>query len=121
VRFNVFTLGGDCGGSTVTAGVIVDNGRGRNRVGEGDRFAEPFRGGGRSPPSSVASLCLPRIPRSPSPAGITDSSRPDATFTGSPAPALLYVGLGETALGALWLGFEFAICSKCERREDTGF
>jgi hypothetical protein len=32
--------------------------------------------------------------------------------------------LGEIGLGGaavLGFGFEFAICSKCERREDTGF
>lgn len=34
------------------------------------------------------------------------------------------VGFGEIGLGGvavLFLDFKFAICSKCERREDTGF
>jgi hypothetical protein len=123
VRFSVLTLGGDCGGSTVTAGAIVDNGRWRNRVGDGERLAESLRRGGCNPPRSAPSRSLPLVVRGPSPMGFIPCSRPGiCCFTESKLPLLLrWAGLGEIALGAVGLGFIFAICSKWERKEETGF
>jgi hypothetical protein len=121
-------LGGDWGGSIVTSGgKKAESGRGRNcLVGDGERFAEPILGG-RSPPISPSPLSLPLPARRPSPNG-TPSCRPDSGLAGSlgllgmPFP----VGCGERALGPrLLFGFalprSFDICSKCERREETGF
>jgi hypothetical protein len=101
---------------------MVDSGLGLNRVGEGERFAEPFRGGGRNPLLSGASLSLPLVARSPSPTPIeiTVSSLTGTAFAGSPNPELVYAGLGERVLGVGGFGLDLAICSKCERREDTG-
>lgn len=49
VKFKVLDFGGDCGGSTVTAGggaEIVDTGLGRRfLVGDGDKLAGSLRGG----------------------------------------------------------------------------
>jgi hypothetical protein len=54
----------------------------------------------------------------------TLSPRLETGLADSPLSTGLIVGFGEIGLGGgtvLILGFEFAICSKCERREDTGF
>jgi hypothetical protein len=104
----------------VTAGGTEDPGRGRKLrgVGEGDRLPGLFGRGTRSPPMSTASLSLGSLPRP----GVVLCAR--LGIVGEPPlPKPLFVGFGEIALGAgtVFLGFEFAICSKCERREDTGF
>jgi hypothetical protein len=119
-RFNVFIFAGDCGGWTVTAGVIADTGRGFQREGDGDKFVEPFLLGGLRP-LSIASLSLPLAANTASPVESPSSSRAGKFFTGSPALPLRIKGFGEIALGAMLFGFELAICSKWERREDTGF
>ena len=81
-RFNVFILAGDCGGCTVTAGVIADTGRGLKREGDGDKFAEPFLLGGWRL-VSVASLSLPLVARALSPAESSTSLHAGSVFTGS--------------------------------------
>jgi len=91
-------------------------------VGEGDGgFAEAVRGG-RSPVSSF-STGLPLDVLNPS-VNRLPSCLPELGLTIS-LPALLIlepVGCGDRALGARLLhDFELAICSKWERREDTGF
>jgi hypothetical protein len=107
----------------VTAGGTEDTGRGRKLcVGEGDKLPGPFDRGGRRPPmSTVSSLPLERGFR---PTGVILSPRLGIDRAESPLSKLLLVGFGEIDLGAgtgVLFGFEFAICSKCERREDTGF
>lgn len=115
-------MGGDWGGCIVTEGGTADTGRGRKfRVGDGDKLPEPFARGGRKPPMSIAPLSLP-LATCPSPPAL--SPRPGIALAGSPVSKGLIVGFGEIGLGGaaeLVLGVEFAICSKCERREDTGF
>jgi hypothetical protein len=127
VKFKGF-LGGDCGGSTVTSGgKKADSGLGRRfLVGDGDRFAEPILGG-RSPPISPSSLSLPLPARGPSLNGAPSCRLDPGLAVSLELLSMLFpVGCGEIALGpSLLLGFvlptSFAICSKCERREDTGF
>jgi hypothetical protein len=117
-------LGGDWGGSTVTAGggvEIVDTGLGRKfLVGEGDKLEGSLRGG-RSP-FSIPSFSLDLPVRGPSPKA-TSSKRAEPGLTGSLALPLILapVGWGERDLSPNVGGFELAICSKWERREDTGF
>jgi hypothetical protein len=116
----------DCGGSTVTAGggagaEIVDTGLGRKfLVGDGDKLEGSVRGG-RSP-FSIPSFSLNLPVRSPSPKA-TPSKRAEPGLTGSLLLPLTLppVGWGERDLSPNVVGFEVAICSKCERREDTGF
>lgn len=104
----------------MTAGGCIDIGRCRNGVaGEGDGgFAEAVRGGRNE--TSSTSVVLPlafslRVPPPICDLGLNISFAP-------PLPTMPPAGCGECALvpGAL-LGLELAICSKCDRREDTGF
>ena len=117
-------MGGDWGGSTVTAGggvEIVDAGLGRKfLVGDRDKLEGSLRGG-RSPLSAPSfSLDLPV--RGPSPKAIP-SKRAEPGITGSLVLPLVLppVGWGERDRDPNVGGFDVAICSKCERREDTGF
>jgi hypothetical protein len=124
-KFSTVVLGGDCGGWIVTEGGTADISLGRRfRVGDGDRLPEPFTRGGRKPPVSTFPLSLP-LPACPSPSTLfTLSDRLEMALAGSPFSRILILGFGEIGLGGaivLFLGFEFAICSKCERREETGF
>ena len=121
LKLKFFPLGGDCGGSIITEGAMVDMGRCRGRVGEGDGFAETFRRGGCNPLRSVVSCALPLAARNPSAPKAAHSSPTVTGFVGFSVTTKLCVGFGETALGAVGFGLEFAICSKCERREETGF
>lgn len=92
------------------------------RVGEGDTFAElPILKGRR--PASASSLSLPLAPKSASTKVLVLSCRPVKFLTISPVPTpRLPFGFGETARGAeLFVGLAFAICSKWDRREETGF
>ena len=110
----------------VTAGgagaEIVDTGLGRKfLVGDGDKLEGSFRGG-RSP-FSVPSVSLSLPVRGPSPKA-TPSRRADPGLTtGSLVPPLILppVGWGESDLSPKVGGLKVAICSKCERSEDTGF
>jgi hypothetical protein len=118
-------LGGDWGGSTVTAGgggvEIVDTGLGRKfLVGEGDKLEGSLRGG-RSP-FSIPSFSLDLPVRGPSPKA-TPSKRAELGLAGSLVLPLILppVGWGERDLSPNVGGFEVAICSKWERKEDTGF
>ena len=106
---------------------IVDMGRRRiGRVGDGDMSVGPGLGG-RSPPMSASSLSLPLPSGSPSP--VTAAScclKTGLAVSLLTLVTLLPVGCGEMLLGPkILLGFalptSFAICSKCERKEDTGF
>jgi hypothetical protein len=60
-KFRTLFLGGDCGGSIVTEGVMVDSGRYREiRVGEGDGLSDPFVARcSRKPPVSTVAPSLP--------------------------------------------------------------
>lgn len=101
---------------------IVDTGLGRKfLVGDGDKLEGAFRGG-RSP-SSVPSVSLSLPVRGPSP-NTTPSRRAEPGLTtGSLVLPLMLppVGWGESDLSPKVGGLDVAICSKCERREDTGF
>jgi hypothetical protein len=127
VRFMVFPFGGDCGGSMFTAGGAVGGGAGRGRKfreGDGDMFAGSFVRRARSPATSPISLSLPLATLRPSPASGAVSCFPENTLVVSPLTdaKLFPLGLGERALGGgVFFGLALAICSKCERREDTGF
>lgn len=124
VRFNTLFLGGDCGGWIVTVGGTTDKGRVRRfraGDGDGDMLPDPFAEGGRKPPLYIIAFSLP-LPFCPSPTML--SPRLIIALAGSTLLIALITGLGEIGLGGavvLLFGFEFAICSKCERREDTGF
>jgi hypothetical protein len=100
---------------------IVDTGLGRKfLVGDGEILEGSLRGG-RSP-LSVPSFSLDLPIRGPSP-NATPSKRAEPGLVGSlllPL-ALPPVGWGERALSPNAGGFEAAICSKCERSEETGF
>ena len=112
------------GGAGARAGaVIVDTGLGRKiLVGDGDKLEGSLRGG-RSP-FSAASFSLNLPVRGPSP-NATPSKRAEPGLAVSlllPLPLTLPpVGWGERDLSPSVGGFEVAICSKWERREDTGF
>jgi hypothetical protein len=109
----MFTAGGAVGGGA---------GRGRKfREGDGDMFAGSFV---RNLATSPISLSLPLATLRPSPASGAVSCFPENTLVVSPLtdPKLFPLGLGERALGGgVSFGLAPAICSKCERREDTGF
>jgi len=99
----------------------VETGLGRKfLVGEGE-ILEGSRRGGRSPLSDP-SLSLDLPVRGPSP-NATPSKRAELGLVGSLLLPLTLppVGWGERDLSPNEGGFEVAICSKCERREDTGF
>jgi hypothetical protein len=105
-------------------GVACAGGRGRKfLVGDGDTFAGAVRRC-LSPAISPVSFSRPLPTRRLSTEGSTLSCCPKTALLASPllAPTVFTVGFGEIALGGglLW-GFELAICSKCDRREDTGF
>ena len=123
-KFKTLFLGGDCGGWIVTEGVMVGTGQDRKlRVGEGDRLPESFARAGRKPPLSAAPLSLP-LAGWPSPTVFTPSPRLELGLADSPFSKFLGLGFGEIGLGGatvLFWGFDCAICSKCERREETGF
>lgn len=101
---------------------MADIGRGRKfRVGDGDILPEPFARGGCKAPLSTVPLSLP-LATWPSPTVL--SPRLENGISGPSLSRSFILGLGESGLGgatALILSFEFAICSKWERREDTGF
>jgi len=120
-RFNVFALGGDCGGWIITAGGTVETGRGLIfLVGEGDILADAVRGGF----SPFSTFSLPRAARRASPKP-TSSGCTDAGLTISLEPLLtpFPVGCGEISFGpggGGGLALRLAICSKWDRKEDTG-
>lgn len=87
-------------------------------MGEGDKLAGSLRGGWS--PFSVAPFSLGLPARTLSPNG-TPSNRAEPGLAGSLPLILPPVGCGERDRSPNVVGFEFAICSKCERREDTGF
>lgn len=95
--------GGDTGAWTVTAGAMVETGRGGlNRDGDGDTLVELCLRGNWSV-LSVGSASLPLAYRLFSPIRGT-------VFTGS--PLRVFCGLGGTAPGVGARGFVLAICSK---------
>ena len=104
---------------------ILAAGGGLKRVGEGegDMCDESPLLGSCNPTPLRVSRFLPLVEDNPSSAIFPSPLRPGMTFVYSPVSAskLLPAGFGETALNADGLGFELAICSKWERREDTGF
>jgi hypothetical protein len=111
------------GGARTGAGAdIVDTGLGRRfLLGDGDIFDGSLRSG-RSPFSNPsASLNLPV--RGPSPNATPSKRAEPGLTTGSLVIPLILppVGWGERDLSPKVGGFEVAICSKWERREDTGF
>jgi hypothetical protein len=121
-KFSTLLFGGDCGGWMVTEGGMADTDRGHKfRVGDGDRLPEPFARGGLKPPFSTVPLSLPLTTWL---SATLLSPRLEIGRPASPFSRPLVLGFGEIGLGGatvLLLGFEFAICSKCDRREDTGF
>ncbi len=84
-------------------------------------MVEPVRGG--HSPASTVFLSLPLAVRSLSVADPSSSrSAEGATASFGVFIELLPVGSGERAIGVGALfNFEFAICSKCDRKDDTGF
>lgn len=79
--------------------------------------------GGRSPTSAGLSS-LPLFPCAPPNDALSCFPEPGLTTSLTSLPPLLMllpVGCGEIARGPRVLGFELAIRSKWERREDTGF
>lgn len=126
VKFKFRDFGGDVGGSTVTAGVradIVETGRGRRiLVGDGDILAGSLLGGCNPFSNPSFSFSLPVRAPSPSPNGTLSSLAEPGLAMSLVFPLTLPpVGCGERGRSPTTEGFEDAICSKWERREDTGF
>lgn len=107
----------------MTDGGRVDSGRGRmGLVGEGEGGCAEAVRKDRSPPSSLSNS-LPLVGRNPSPNGRA-SGLTETGLTISLAALLTLdpVGCGDIALAAkVLLDLELPICSKIDRREDTGF
>jgi len=102
---------------------ILSVGGGLKRVGEGegDMCRESLLFGGCSPRLLLISRSLPLAENRPSSARFPNPLRPGVDFVDSPASTKLPAGFGEGALITDGLGLEPAICSKWDRREDTGF
>lgn len=103
-------------------------GRGRRiLVGDGDTLVDPAARRECSPCMSPSSLSLSRplpTPRLSVALGTSCCSRGIRVVSSLLLPALFTGGFGESGLGGgmlFDLASRVAICSKCERREDTGF
>lgn len=120
-KFEGFIFGGDCGGCIVTAGGGADAFTRGLRVGDGEGFAELIRNGLSE--TSPNSFSRPRLPGCKSTLTFRPSCLPVCCLAISPAPLPRLFGFGATAgdVELPFAAFALAICSKCERSDDTGF